>query len=101
MNIKSRQQPVTDKCGNQTHQQNTDQSKTSALYHPASEPSGNNANDNDNQETLTGQMHDLASSERVAGQCASMIIVPLTPTLLARSARENSGQLQRTRRLGI
>src|ERR1700758_3926715 len=90
MNIKSRQQPVTDKCANQTHQQITDQSKTSALYHPACEPSGNNANNNDNQETLTGQMHDLASSERIAEQCASMIVVPLTPTLLARSAVERT-----------
>jgi hypothetical protein len=61
VNPKSRQQPITDKCADQTNQQITDQSKSTTLHHPTCQPSGNNTNNNDNQETLIGQVHDRTS----------------------------------------
>jgi hypothetical protein len=61
VNPKSRQQPIADKGANQTDQQIADQSKSAPLHHPACQPPGNNANDNDDQQTLIGQVHDDTS----------------------------------------
>jgi len=57
---KSRQQPITDECADQTDEQVTDQSKTTTLHHPACQPTGYNADNDDNDETLIGQVHDVA-----------------------------------------
>jgi hypothetical protein len=72
VNPKLRQQPIADECANQTDQQITDQSKSTTLHHPARQPTGNNANNNDNQETLIGQVHDRTSERE---DCWLMLIV--------------------------
>src|SRR6266852_6979098 len=63
VNTKSRQQPITDECPNQADDQIADQSKTATFHHPACQPSGNNSDNNDDQETLIRQVHDLASQQ--------------------------------------
>jgi hypothetical protein len=61
MNTKSRQQPIANERADQTDQQITDQSETTTLHHPAGEPACNNSNYDDDQKTLIGQVHDIAS----------------------------------------
>jgi hypothetical protein len=60
VNTKSRQQPIADECADQPDQQITDQSKAATLHYPACQPTGYNADNDDNEETLIGEVHDVA-----------------------------------------
>jgi hypothetical protein len=60
VNPKLRQQPITDEGTDQTDEQIADQSKTATLHHPACQITGNDSDENDDEQTLIGQMHDVA-----------------------------------------
>src|SRR5215471_17750458 len=64
MDMKSRQKPISDKCANKANDQIADQSETAAPHHEAGQPSGNNPDKNNCQQTLIGQVHDFASMQR-------------------------------------
>jgi hypothetical protein len=51
------QQPVADKRPDQANDQVADQTETAAFHHSAGEPSGDNSDDQDDEETLIGKMH--------------------------------------------
>jgi hypothetical protein len=57
MNTKLRQQPVANERTDQTDEQVTDEPEAAALHHPASQPTGDNSDHDDDEETLIGQMH--------------------------------------------
>jgi hypothetical protein len=61
VNAKLRQQPVAYERTDETDQQVTDQSKTTALHYPACQIAGNNSDDDNHEKTLIGQVHDVAS----------------------------------------
>jgi hypothetical protein len=57
MDANPRQQPIADKRADQANNQVTDQSKAAAFHDSAGEPSGDNADDQDDKKTLIGQIH--------------------------------------------
>jgi hypothetical protein len=59
MDVKPRQQPVTDKGAQQTDYQIPNQTKARALHHLACQPAGNEPNHDDNQEAFIREMHGL------------------------------------------
>jgi hypothetical protein len=67
VNTKSRQQPIANECADQSDQQITDQSEAATLHHPAGQPARNYSNNDDNQKTLIGQVHNIASRRNARG----------------------------------
>ena len=57
MDAEARQQPITDKCTDQANNQVADQSKATTRHYSAGKPSRDNADDQDDEETLIGEMH--------------------------------------------
>lgn len=53
-------QPVSDERTDQTDEQVADQSEAAALHNPASQITGNNPDDEDDEETLIGEVHAIA-----------------------------------------
>src|SRR5215813_5603270 len=67
MNADARQQPVTDESADQTDDQIANQSEAAALHNPTGQPAGNDADDQNDQETLIGQIHGLSPPNGPAG----------------------------------
>lgn len=59
MNADARQQPVTDESADQTDDQIANQSEAAALHNPTGQPARNDTDDQNDQETLIGQIHGL------------------------------------------
>jgi hypothetical protein len=57
MDVKPRQQPITNKSSQQADDHVSDQAETRASHHLACEPSGNEADEKNDQEALIRQMH--------------------------------------------
>jgi hypothetical protein len=61
MDVKPRQQPITNKSAQQADYHIPDQAETRASHHLACKPSGNEADKNNYQEALIRQMHVCSS----------------------------------------
>src|SRR5690348_6491807 len=66
METEPRQQPIADKCADQADDQIADQPKSAALHHSAGEPSRDNSDDQDDEETLVGKVHGQPPSKTIA-----------------------------------
>src|SRR5689334_9619642 len=66
MDTEPRQQPVADERTDQANNQIADQSETAAFHHSAGKPSGDNADDQDDQKTFVRQMHGQPPSKSIA-----------------------------------
>jgi hypothetical protein len=58
VNTKARQQPVTYERSDQTNEQITNQSKAATLHHSACQPTGDNSDHDNDEQTLIGEVHD-------------------------------------------
>src|SRR5215475_1011559 len=65
MNAEPRQQPIADKRSDETNKQITYQPEAAALHDAAGEPASNDSNQNDNEQTLIRQVHDLSPRRAV------------------------------------
>lgn len=57
MNIQLRKQPVTDECADDTDDQVSDKPEPTAPHDLTSQPAGNDADQNNDDETFIGKMH--------------------------------------------
>ena len=59
MDADPRQQPIADKRADQANNQVTDQSEAAAFHYSPGQPSGDDPNQKNNEQTLIGQVHNL------------------------------------------